>query len=388
MKYFLTRFEYIACLGNPPKYLFKIPKNLASMSSSGDLDALIKQGYDFYQHGENGRSYEIFQQLETQLDPSDTVHLIIAIKGQANAQFRNGQVQQALANYERSLELAQTSSDILSQLHILNHLVNTYRQLGDYRKSGDFLDQGFEIIKSESVDSFSDEFNEIRAKLFVTRAVRNLFLSDTEQGAQDLADALSIYQYLNNFRGISLVLGLQGARDIDNEDYPSAQNKLEESLRIAKQIPENERIYYAKSKLGLLNHKLGNIDVSRTYYQEIIASADNLENPKILMENHYRLAEICFSVDKDVLEGLRHLNDAEDNAIKHQDKYWLIKILLKKVEIYLGNEDYYYAFARLEELLELYNQIINSLDEPLQRQEFLNNFESLPDLYDYATQCI
>ncbi|HSD48134.1 MAG TPA: tetratricopeptide repeat protein, partial [Pyrinomonadaceae bacterium] len=295
---------------------------LKSSETNSNLDSVVRLGDALYMQGDYAQALTFYKKsLES--GPRKEIGVVVAaLNGAANSAYYLGNYDEALENYQRSVDVQRTLPDRLGLANALKGLGNVHRARGDY---GAALEQYFQSLRISE---------EIKAPLGGTLA--NIGLVRAMQG--DLAHAHDYYnKALTDFKSAAnkidtaRVLTLMGNAQYRQGQYDAALNSYRQSLTLREAMDD-------KSGQGDVLAGIGSTLLRQKNYVDALDSFEKAGDLFRFVRNQEKMADVLTRVSEAFLlqnENEKALSAAESAAtlateLDNGELLWYARMLTGK----------------------------------------------------------
>jgi tetratricopeptide (TPR) repeat protein len=272
----------------------------------------------------------------------------------------NGFYDQAIYDFNRSLEILKELNDNHKIVKVLNNLGNVYFMIKDLEQSYNYYQEAFQISQQENF-----EFDEIKSSSNLVEVLYQL--KDYDRIKKILAENTEFFKKNDDIYGIIQTQIKYGKLYyLIGEDFDESYQHLTEALELIKNIGENISVYIRARLewecflyLGKINQIWdNNANAENLFLQSLEAVrifeiTDNIKEGEIL-EN---LAEVYISKG-DVERSIEYYKLASEIYFKFGDNSKTAEIKFKLGKIYLEfEENTVKAISHFEEAIEIYEDL-------------------------------
>lgn len=222
-------------------------------------------------------------------DEADASRVVMTTKTNiASNLIQQGQYQQGLATYLEMLPVYQQNKEQPAIATIEADIGAAYRELGDLENARLHFGAALEIF--EAIGNFEG-----------AAAVRNnlggvaLQAGDVVEARTCLEQTLAIWQALDNPTATSSALGNLAWVAAAQEDFTTAVSLAEEALVLNQQSGRQTDEARMLLLLGLSHLGLGEIATAKTYGQQVMELANNLDDLALTMAGHMLLGTVYYA---------------------------------------------------------------------------------------------
>lgn len=281
-----------------------------SSDANHNVDSVVRLADVLYMQGDYTQALTYYKESLQRVNRSEIGAVVAALNGAANSAYYSGNYDEALENYQRSVEIQKTQPDKLGLATALKGVGNVYRTRGDYGA-----------------------------------ALENYFssLSISEQIKAPLGTTLG---------SIGLVRALQG-------DYPQALEYYNKALKEFKNDSNKVEMARVLTLIGNVYYRQGMFDLALMSYRQALALREE-------MDDKSGQGDIVAGIGSTLLRQ-KNYTEALDSfekalglfrAIPNQEK--VAEVLTRVSEAFLFQNDYTRALSAAESAVTIASQLGNS----------------------------
>ncbi len=244
-----------------------------SEEANKNIDSIVRLADVLYMQGDYTQALTFYKQSLERAPRTEIGTIIAALNGAANSAYYSGNYDEALENYQRSVDVQKTQADKLGLATALRGIGNVHRTRGDY---GGALESYFnslsifETIKApvgttlgsiglvralqgnypEALEYYGKALKEFEATANKTEMARVLSLIGNVYYVQGLYDsslnsyrrALALREEMDDKLGQGDVLAGIGSTLVRQQNYSEALDSFEKALGLFKSINNQERM--------------------------------------------------------------------------------------------------------------------------------------------------
>ena len=244
-----------------------------SGETNKNVDSVVRLADVLYMQGDYTQALSYYKESLQRVNRSEIGAVVAALNGAANSAYYSGNYDEALENYQRSVELQRTQPDKLGLATALKGVGNVHRTRGDY---GAALESYFsslsisEEIKNplgttlgsigltralqgdypralEYYNKALKEFKTDSNKIEMARVLTLIGNVQYQQGAFDAAlmsyrQALALREEMDDKAGQGDVIAGIGSTLMRQKNYSEALDSFEKALGLFKSIPNQEKV--------------------------------------------------------------------------------------------------------------------------------------------------
>lgn len=194
-----------------------------------------------------------------------------AIHQRASIAMEQGAYDEALANYQTALEIAEAHNDKLTKASILSGTGIVKSRLGDYQTALDYLRQSLALHR---------ESNQTRQMATTYTVIGNmhLMLGDLKEAAAYYEQTIALCRETGDRDQLSVTLANTALIKNNLEDHLGARQSLQECLRDFRLMGKQKAVAWTLAQLGNVEILLKNYDAAMPYLQEALASFRRLDD--------------------------------------------------------------------------------------------------------------
>ncbi len=195
----------------------------------------------------------------------------IAMRGIGDVDYARGNVDAAIAQYQKVLKDSEASHDRRNEAKTLNRIANIERVRGDYPTGEAHFTTALEIFRE-----LGDKSGQ--ANMLHNLANMRSLVGDSAAARRDFGESLKLYRSLNDSDGISIVLNDLGIEDRLAGDYSGALSNFRQALDLSRAAGDEEGVAYALGNMGNVLLAQGNYMEALEAYQQSISGNERLGN--------------------------------------------------------------------------------------------------------------
>lgn len=299
--------------------------------------------------------------------------MAFALNNRGRAHFELGEMDEALALWQRARELAKRAGDRKTEASSIGNLALIARYSGDMQKALDYFEASHEIFDKR------DDYHEL-ATTKHNRGRILLSLGEQERADADFEEALALFRAIGGEKGQAVVLTRIGKVQRLRGQLDDAHTTLEEALRLRQRIGAKQGEAVALFELARVLEDLGETEEALSHFRRSLEYFESVDSPRA--EARARLAignlstatgetAVAREVVEPALETFRQLGDPAGE----------IDALFAIARLERATGDLASASERMEEVLERLEDVRRSAVDPDLRSTYL---ASRFDLFDFA----
>nr|WP_286167491.1 tetratricopeptide repeat protein [Arthrospira platensis] len=219
--------------------------------------------------GNNELLAELYQQLVENLPRRDDWRYGACLTSLGNTYNALGRYQEAIAFYQKSLEIARDIGDRKNEAASLNNLGNAYYSLGRYPEAIAFYQQSLEIARD-----IGDQKNEATSLGNLGNTYHSL--GRYQEAIAFHQQSLEIKRDIGDRQGEATSLGNLGSAYYSLGRYPEAIAFYQQSLEIARDIGDQKNEATSLGNLGNTYHSLGRYQEAIAFHQQSLEIARDI----------------------------------------------------------------------------------------------------------------
>lgn len=245
----------------------------------------------------------------------------------------------------------------------------------NYSEAEDYFNQCLEL---------SDKKNNklLKARSLERIASLRLATNNAHLALRLYYESLTIFEELNNLKGIAKVYNILGIYKADTEEFAHAESYLKKSLEIHEQLKDKRNIIENKGNLGYLYEQTGDIEKAEEIYKQLIPEIQEVNDLYALPIIYYNLASI-YQNKGETSEALDFLNRAISISEQSNDTSLLSSLYGNSAELYIKTNDIDSARLFLGKAV-LCSKSIGSVETEMQALELMAYIDSLSTDYTSA----
>lgn len=281
-----------------------------SSETNHNVDSVVRLADVLYMQGDYTQALAYYKESLQRANRSEIGAVVAALNGAANSAYYSGNYDEALENYQRSVEIQKTLPDKLGLATALKGVGNVHRTRGDY---GAALENYFSSLSI---------FEEIKAPLGTTLG------------------------------SIGLVRALQG-------DYPRALEYYNKALKEFKNDSNKIEMARVLTLIGNVNYRQGMFDAALMSYRQALVLREE-------MDDKSGQGDVVAGIGSTLLRQ-KNYSEALDSfqkalglfrSIPNQEK--VADVLTRVSEAFLFQNDYARALSAAESAVTIATQLGNS----------------------------
>ncbi len=273
----------------------------------GTAYIILKKGWLYHDNGQRTRAVRMYQESLRLFEKLDEKAGIASVYNELGSIYREDE------NFAKSLEYYQMSRDVDSShsgYAVESNLADLYLQTEQYEKG---IELAFQVV--ERSKGRKDKLG-ISSDLSVLGALY-LGLEDRVNAAKYLHESLTLAREINDVQRIIVTLLDLAAMDLDAKDYQLARNKCEEAKELSQSIGDLNDDLAACECLYDVYKEMGNGEKALTYLELITNLNDTLQ----IFETSTQLQQMEFNMQLVADSLIQSEKDLEREMLYQADIY-------------------------------------------------------------------
>ena len=302
---------------------------LKSSETNSNLDSVVRLGDALYMQGDYAQALTFYKKSLESGRRKEIGVVVAALNGAANSAYYLGNYDEALENYQRSVDVQRTLPDRLGLANALKGLGNVHRARGDY---GAALEQYFQSLRiSEEIKA---PLGGTLANIGLVRAMQGDFVHALDYYNKALTDFKSAANKIDTAR----VLTLMGNAQYRQGQYDAALNSYRQSLTLREAMDD-------KSGQGDVLAGIGSTLLRQKNYADALDSFEKAGELFRFVRNQEKMADVLTRVSEAFLlenENEKALSAAESAAtlateLDNSELLWYARMLTGKAHAKLDH---------------------------------------------------
>ena len=284
-----------------------------SSETNSNVDSVVRLADVLYMQGDYTQALSFYKQSLERVSKTEIGSIIAALNGAANSAYYSGNYDEALENFQRSVEVQKSQPDRLGLATALRGIGNVHRIRGDY---GAALESYFQSLKiseqikaplgstlgsigfvralqgdyAQALDYYNQALKEFRAnsnKIEIARVLTLIGNVHYRQGLYDLSltsyqQALTLREEMNDKSGQGDVLAGIGSTLVRQKNYSEALDNFHKALGLFNSVSNQEKTAEVLTRLSEAFLLQNESTKALSAAESAVTIATKLENKELL----------------------------------------------------------------------------------------------------------